>query len=481
MSEVLSSNDSLVALLSSLKSSEKDAFLKSLSKKELQALQYHWPLWARPNQLPPTVGNNGQMWRTWLLLAGRGFGKTRTGAEWIRWKVESGQSKRIGLIAPTTGDARDVIVEGDSGIMSVCPPWFQPEYQPSKRRIVWPNGALATVYAAEEPERLRGPQHDTIWADELCAWRYPQAWDMAMFGLRLGKNPQVCISTTPKPTKLIKELLRAPTTALSRGTSYDNRANLAPAFFDEIVRKYEGTRLGRQELEAEILEDVIGALWNRDNLDQHRLKKNAHDLGFYKRIVVAIDPAVTSGEDANETGIVVCGLGQDDQGYILDDQSGRYAPEQWARLAIRLYTNYSADRVVAEVNNGGDLVEATLRTVDKNVAFTAVRASRGKLVRAEPISALYEQGRVHHVGAFPALEDQMCMFTPDLDRASFGSPDRVDALVWGITELMVQEDFTGMLEFYRTSCAGDEKLAQRAADKLRAIGLEHTLHITQGQ
>lgn len=363
--------------------------------------------------------------------------------------------------------------------MAISSPWCMPEYQPSKRRIVWPNGNMASLYAAEEPERLRGPQHHYIWADELCAWRYPQAWDMAMFGLRLGTNPQVCVSTTPKPTKLIKELIKAGSTALSTGTSYDNRANLAPAFFDEIVRKYEGTRLGRQELLAEILEDVVGALWTRAMIDDDRIKEMP-PRDFFKRIVVAIDPAVTSGENANETGIVVCALGSDDHGYCLEDRSGRYTPEQWATIAIGLYKRYMADRVVGEVNNGGDLVEATLRSVDRNVSYESVRASRGKYVRAEPVSALCEQHRIHHVGAFPVLEDQLCIFTPDLDRDNYGSPDHADAYVWGFTQLMVQPDFAGILEFYRKEVGNNPELAERAAKKLRAVGIEHVLHVPQG-
>ena len=386
------------------------------------------------NQLPPPGD-----WRVWLLVAGRGFGKTRTGAEWIRHQVNHHKRRRVALVAPTAADVRDVMVEGESGLLAIGPPQQRPQYEPTKRRLTWPNGAIATTYSADEPERLRGPQHDAAWCDEIASWRYPEAWDMLMFGLRLGADPRVVVTTTPKPIKIIRELIADPTTAITRGSTYDNRANLAPAFLEQIIRKYEGTRLGRQELNAEILDDVPGALWSRAIIEETRwpVYQNIPSL---VRIVVAIDPAASTGEDSDETGIIVAGIDTDGNGFVIADQSGRYAPTEWARSAIALYRQHRADRIVAEVNNGGDMVEATLRMVDSNVAYRAVHASRGKLIRAEPVAALYEQKRIHHVGAFPTLEDQMCAFAPDIDRKAAGySPDHVDALVWAFTDLMVDQ------------------------------------------
>jgi phage terminase large subunit-like protein len=397
------------------------------------ALENSWVAVARPNQLPPPGG----WWQIWLLLAGRGFGKTRTLAEWVCEQVASGQATRIALVAATAADARDVLVEGESGILAVAPPWFRPIYEPSKRRLTWPNGAIATTFSAEEPDRLRGPQHDAAVCDELGSWSRPETWDMLQFGLRLGRNPRCLVATTPRPTKLIRELLarEGRDVVVTRGSTYENRANLAPGFFEQVIRKYEGTRLGRQELNAELLEDTPGALWTHALIEANRLRAPP----IMTRVVVAIDPAVTSGEESDETGIVVVGKDANGQGYVLADVSGKYAPTEWAKIAIATYKAHSADRIVGEVNNGGDMIEATLRMVDPNVPFTAVRASRGKVVRAEPIAALYEQGRMHHVGAFPQLEDQMANFMTDFDRAAAGySPDRVDSLVWGCTELLVE-------------------------------------------
>src|SRR5712664_824297 len=342
-----------------------------LNPAEGQAVMYGGTYWARANQLPP----DGD-WRVWLLLAGRGFGKTRTGAELIRARAMALAARRLALVAPTAGDARDIMVEGESGILAISPPWDRPRYEPSKRRLTWPNGAVATLYSADEPERLRGPQHDAAWCDELGAWRYPEAWDILMFGMRLGADPRTVV-TTPRPAKLIRDLVRDPICVVTRGSSYENRGNLAPAFFEQIIRKYEGTRLGRQELDAELLEDTPGALWSHGSIEASRLR-SAPEM---TRVVVAIDPAVTSGDAADETGIVVAGKDKNGHGYVLADISGRYAPIEWARLAITAYRTHRTDRIVAEVNNGGDMVGATLRMVDPNVAFTAARASRGKVVR----------------------------------------------------------------------------------------------------
>ena len=432
---------------------DRRAALARLSNSEALALAFDWRFWARPKQLEPLGG-----WETWLILAGRGNGKTRTGAEWLRENLcgstplARGRYRAVALVAETAADARDVMA-GDgkplsdptagSGILQVHPKAFRPLYEPSKRRLTWPNGAIATLYNAVEPDQLRGPQHDAAWCDELAKWRYAQdTWDNLQFGLRLGQRPRCLITTTPRPIKLLKDIKAEPGTVLTTGSTYDNRANLAPSFLARLKRLYEGTRLGRQELNAELLEDVAGAMWARDTIERGRVKVPPP----LRRVVVAIDPAVTSGEDADETGIVVLGLGEDGHLYVLADLSGRYAPHEWATIAIRAFREWLADRIVAERNNGGDMVEATIRMVDVNVPVTTVWASRGKAVRAEPVAAVYEQDRAHHVGAFPELEDQMCAFTADFDRRTAGySPDRMDALVWGANELVVEPSTGGLV------------------------------------
>jgi phage terminase large subunit-like protein len=400
-----------------------------------------WHLHARDEQLPPAGP-----WTYWLILAGRGFGKTRTGAEWVRRQVRA--SRYVNLIGATADDARDIMIEGESGILAICPRDERPQYKRSERKLLWPNGAISLIFTADEPERLRGKQHEKLWCDELAAWRYPEAWDQAKFGLRLGSQPQACLTTTPKPTKLIKELAADPHTHITRGTTYDNRLNLAPGFYSAIIKAYENTRLGRQELDAEILDDNPGALWSRAQLEALRV---AHAPAL-KRIVVGVDPAVTANEDSDLTGIVVAGLGEDDHGYVLADRSLVATPSGWSREVVNAYHDSKADRVVAEINNGGDLVELAIRTTDRNVSYKAVRATRGKIVRAEPIAALYEQGRIHHVGGFPELEDQMCGYDA---LSSDPSPDRMDALVWAFTELFDISEF-GLLDYYRSE-AGREK------------------------
>jgi len=375
------------------------------------------------------------------VLAGRGFGKTRMGAEWVRAGVAGatplgpGLYRRMALVAETAADGRQVMVEGESGLLAIHPPERRPLYEPSKRRLTWPNGAIATLYNATEPDQLRGPQHDAVWCDELAKWRHArETWDMLQFGLRLGERPRQVITTTPRPLPLLAEIMRRADAVLTRGSTYENRSNLAPGFFDAIIARYEGTRLGRQELLAEWLEDLPGALWQRARIDALR-RQEAPAL---KRIVVAVDPAVSSAEDADETGIVVAGLGQDGHGYVLEDASLKGTPDAWGRAAVDAYYRWRADRIVGEVNNGGEMIEHVIRTIDAAIAYKAVRASRGKAARAEPIAALDEQGRIHHVGSFPALEDQMCQFTADFDAARAGfSPDRVDARVWALSELML--------------------------------------------
>jgi predicted phage terminase large subunit-like protein len=423
----ISTNESPMNWLASQPPEMWQSFLARLKPQEKQALQYQWRGWrARPNQLAPA----GE-WRVWLILAGRGFGKTRSGAEWVREQVESNRVGRVALVGETSADVRSVMIEGDSGILAISPPDNAPLYEPSKRRLSWPNGAIAVAYSGDEPDQLRGPQHDAAWADEPAKWKYPvEAWDNLEFGLRLGKSPRVVATTTPRPIKLIRDLLADPMTVVTRGSTFENVAHLAPSFVDRMKKKYEGTRLGRQELHAEVLDDVPGALWQRENLDRDRRTR----MPELQRVVVAIDPASTSGEDSDETGIIIAGKAADGHAYVVEDQTCRLSPDGWARRAVSAYHRHGADRIVAEVNNGGDMVERVIRTVDRNIAYRAVRASRGKTVRAEPVAALYEQGRVHHVGLFAALEDQMCSFTPDQYE---GSPDRVDALVWCLTELML--------------------------------------------
>ncbi len=400
-------------------------------------LKYHWRFWARPDQLPP----DGD-WTTWLLLAGRGFGKSRCGAEWVRQMAHDYPGCRIALVAETAADARKVMVEGESGILAISPPDFMPEYSPANRQITWPNGSIAFTYNATQPDQLRGPQHHFAWCDEIAKWQYMQdSWDQLQFGLRLGKHPKQVVTTTPRPLPLIKKLINDPDTVVTRGRTYDNAANLAGPFLKQIEERYGGTRLGRQELEGEVLEDIPGALWTRESIDLNRRPEAPIEL---QRIIVAVDPATSSEEGSDETGIVCVGIARDadgyNRGYVLADRSTRGSPEEWAKRAVALYREFEADRIVAEKNQGGEMVESVIRAVDRNVPVSLVHASRGKFIRAEPVSALYEQNRVHHVGRFDELEDQMCTFSQDYDRNN-GSPDRMDALVWGLSFLF--EKMTG--------------------------------------
>ena len=393
---------------------------------ELQSRRrFDWSRAARPDQLPPPGP-----WRTWLILAGRGWGKSRTGAEWVRAQVAAGSARRIALVARTAADVRDVLVEGASGILSVSPPSERPVWEPSRRRLTWPNGAIATTYSAEEPDQLRGPQHDAAWCDEMAAWSRPEAWDQLLFGLRIGTDPRVVVTTTPRPTPAIQALIVAPTTHVTRGRTLDNASNLAPGVVADLERRYAGTRLGRQELDGEVLTDTPGALWTWDRIDAARVT-TAPQL---RRVVVAIDPAVSSDATSDETGIIVAGVGHDGRAYVLADGSGRYTPDGWARRAVHLLREYQGDRIVAEVNNGGAMVEHVIRTVDRAAPYKAVHASRGKATRAEPVAALYEQSRVAHVGRLDALEAQLTGWDPTTDTKS---PDRLDALVWALTELMI--------------------------------------------
>jgi predicted phage terminase large subunit-like protein len=423
-----------------LEATERTRLIRRLSANDAAGLWWDWDFWARPSQLPPS----GDDWVYYMMLAGRGSGKTRAGAEFVR-KMKNIVSP-IALIGATHDDVMGVMIEGPAGLQRIAPLGDYPVLK--NGRLMWPNGAQALLYSAERPDRLRGPQHGIGWADELAAWKYPEeTWSNFEFGLRVGRNPQAMITTTPRPIKIVRQLVADPQCFVRRTSSYANRAHLPERYFSRIIARHEGTRLGRQEIYAEILDDVPGALWTRDGLERDRLPFNAA-LPDLARIVVAIDPAVTSGEDADETGIIVAGKDYHGHGYVLADRSGHYQPTEWAREAIAQFhhPDRHADRIVAEVNNGGEMVENTLRMIDQGIPFTAVHASRGKVIRAEPVSALYEQGKVHHVGFFPQLEDQMTSFTIDYDRERDGSPDRVDGLVWAITELLVEGSGTSHLE-----------------------------------
>lgn len=408
---------------------QRQEILSSLSDAELEALLHTWGFWARSNQLEPAG-----FWEIWLILAGRGFGKTRTGAETVRGRVEANKAGRIALIAPTAADARDVMVEGESGILAVSPKWFRPIYEPSKRRLTWPNGAVATTYSADEPERLRGPQHDFAWFDEFCAWRYIQeAYDMAMFGLRLGDNPQAVVTTTPKPVAMLRQLRRQPGTITTNGSTYDNALNLAKSFVNNIIKKYENTRLGQQEILGIELNDTPGALWNAARLEILRLR--FVDLPAIKKIVVGVDPnGGGEGENAAETGIIVGARGINDHFIALDDYSTDGTPEQWASAVVKACKDYKTNDVIVEVNHGGLMCVSVLRAhpEGKTLNIRMVRASTGKQARAEPVSMLYEQGRGNHLGNLGMLESQMTTWVPN---SGMKSPDRLDALVWACAGL----------------------------------------------
>ena len=433
-------------MIASLPQQEQTTILTGLRTSELEALEYEWPFWARREQLAPEGD-----WTFWVIMSGRGFGKTRAGAEWVRTNKDT--HGNIALVGPTAADVRDIMIEGDSGILAVSPNNDRPIYEPTKRRLTWKNGATATAYSADEPDRLRGQNTDLAWCDELAAWRYAQdAFDMLLFGLRLGKHPRCCITTTPRPTYLIRSLAKNPATVVTRGSTYDNRANLAASFFTNVVSRFEGTRLGRQEIEGEILEEIEGALWSLDLINNDRIKRA--DMPELKRVVIAIDPSGCAGPDdkrSDEVGIIAAGIGVDDHGYLLEDASGRYSPDGWARKALHLYDKWEADRIIGEKNFGGAMVGNTIRMAAKDsgrnsiVPFTEVTASRGKVVRAEPVSLLYEQHKVHHVigdnkaeaDMFTELEDQMVQFSSS-GYLGPRSPDRADALVWAFSHLMVK-------------------------------------------
>lgn len=431
---------SLALALASLVPAERQAFVASLTPEEALVLQYHWPFWARPNQLPPSTD-----YGTWLVLSGRGFGKTRIGAEQVHtWAQELGDGGRIALIGKDPPDVRKTMIEGESGLMACAPPWFRPDFEPGLRQLTWPNGCLAFTYSSEVPDQLRGPQHHKYWGDELCKWKRPQeTWDNLQFGLRLGDNPQGIITTTPRPIPTLREILADESTVITRGSTYENRGNLPAKFLAYLLRKYEGTRLGRQELHAELLTDTPGALWTLALIESCRVR----EAPPMRRLGIAIDPAGKKGDAGDEepesdgpaeTGIVVGGIGEDGLPYVLEDLSESYSPGEWGRKVVAHYQTRKADFVIAEANNGGDMVEHVVRVAARDMGVTVnvkqVHASRGKFTRAEPVSALYEQRRARHVGMFPELEDQMSTWVPGQR-----SPDRMDALVWLMTKLVLDD------------------------------------------
>ena len=404
--------------------------LQKNAERQTINLYTDWLKTARPKQLKPLEEHH-----IWLILAGRGWGKTRTGAQDIALYALRNPESLCAVVAPTHGDLRRVCFGGNSGLLSIIPDECYTNssdtkgYSSSIAEIRLHNGSKIMGYAAIEPDRLRGSQFHRAWADELAAWRYPEAFDQLMFGLRLGDKPQCVITTTPKPSKIIKDLMAREDVCVTTGNTFENEDNLADSALAMLKERYEGTSLGRQELYAEIIEEFEGALWSNTMIEETRLSEDTdREL---KKIVVAIDPAVTSNANSDETGIIVVGSDHMNQFYVLDDYSGIYSPDKWARLAVNAYYDYQADLVVAETNNGGDLVERVIRSVDANIPYRSVRATRGKMTRAEPISALYEQKRVHHIGYLPELEQQMISYTGETNT----SPDRLDALVWGLTEL----------------------------------------------
>ena len=423
----------LESLIADLTPAEVREAALALSEAEASALLYDWRLWARPEQLIP----EGE-WRVWVVKSGRGWGKTRAGVEAVREIVNGDPHARIALVGPTAADCRDVMLEGESGLLAVFPPGERPVYWPSKRRVEFANGAMATLYSAAEPERLRGPQHSFAYVDELAV--YPdveELWQNLKLGLRLGPDPRIIVTTTPKPSKFLRALLADPGTVVTSGSTFANRANLPASVLADFTRIYGGTRIGRQELEGELLEEAEGALWSRAEIDALRVREHPELV----RIVVAIDPSVSSGPESDECGIVAAGLGSDGHGYVLGDHSARLSPDQWISRAVAAYDALEADRIIGEANQGGDLISSLLKTQRSQppIAYEKVHASRGKIARAEPVAALYEQGKVHHVNGFAQMEDEMVNYVA----GSSKSPNRMDALVWALSYLMLKPVRTG--------------------------------------
>ena len=419
---------------------------KTLTDDELEQVTTAWGKDARDDQQPPLEDETDKEfidWNIWLFMGGRGAGKTRAGAEWVRERalgLHDGPFDkpplRIALVAPTYAEARSVMVEGVSGLLSLN--WGddeRPVFESSRRLLTWPNGSQAQIFTAEEPDGLRGPQFHAAWCDELAKWRHARAtWDMLQFGLRLGETPRQVITTTPRPMPLLKELLKRDDVIVTHAATQANAKHLAPGFLKAVRAQYAGTLLGRQELGGELIEDNPAALFQRSTIEHARVDASPE----LARIVVAVDPPASKTRTSNACGIVCAGLGRNGRGYVLEDATiAGASPSRWAGEAIAVYRRWGADRLIAEVNQGGDMVETVLREIDQDVAYRPVRAHIGKRLRAEPVAALYEQGRVSHTGTFAALEDEMCNFE-QVAAASAQSPDRVDALVWAISELMLQ-------------------------------------------
>jgi phage terminase large subunit-like protein len=418
--------------------------LEEMSPRECAALYHDWTFWARDDQAPPPGD-----WIIWLILAGRGAGKTRAGAEAVRAWIET--YPIVNLIGATIADARDVMVRGESGILACCRRDERPRFLAADLRLEWPNGAVSQLFSAEEPDRLRGKQHMKLWCDELAAWRQPDAFDQAMLGLRLGDKPQAIITTTPRPSKIIKTLAAGKDTIVTRGSTFDNKAHLARTFFERITARYKGRAIGRQELFAEIVEEAAGALWTRALIERQRVAPEAAPTE-YSEIVVAVDPPARSGSKSDECGLIVAAKAENGLFYVLADLTSQgETPGAWGARVGAAFRGFKANRVVAEVNQGGDMVAEVLRQSEPNLPVRAVHATRGKFLRAEPIAAAYERGLVHHAGTFMKLEDQLCALTPDFDRRAAGfSPDRADALVWALSDLLGvgRSSPGGMYEFW---------------------------------
>lgn len=419
------------------------AFLEALPDHQVEALKYLFDFWAMPHQVPPEGD-----WRTWMIMGGRGAGKTRAGAEWVRSMLEgptplaAGTASRMALVGDTFDQVREVMVMGDSGILSVCPKDRRPRWNGTRKMLEWPNGATAQAFTAQDPEGLRGPQFDSAWADELAKWRNAQkVWDMLQFGLRLGDAPKVCVTTTPRNVPLIVDLLERENTVTTHATTYANAANLAEGFLDELRARYDGTRDGLQEVEGVLLTDAPGALWNTDIL------KNAQTrfVPDLDRIVVAVDPPVTSNKSSDECGIVVAGVvtkgkKHEWKAYVLEDLSlGQVKPSEWAKIAVDAYHRYGAVRMVVETNQGGEMVKSVVHQEDGGINFDGKHAQKAKQARAEPVASIYEQGRVFHAPGLGQLEDQMCQMTITGFKGQ-GSPDRVDALVWALHALLIEPE-----------------------------------------
>lgn len=432
-------NDLSVAeQLARLGTDDRLSLLDKLDPDQRAALLRYWNFWARDNQRQPEG-----LWRVWLILAGRGYGKTRAGAEWVRGFASRHGMCRIALVGATREEARAIMMEGESGLLEISPHHERPRFEPSLNRCVWPNGTMATLYSAAEPDILRGASHHLAWADEIAKWkRGEEAWDNLMLGLRLGDYPRAVATTTPRPVPLLRRLLADTSVAVTHGRTRDNRLNLGGGFLPAIEAAYAGTRLGRQELDGELIADVENSLWPRTLIEKCRVPvtEPAAALEAMRRIVVAVDPPAGAGAHSDACGIVVAGLGADERGYVLADESVQgLRPEGWARRVAETVEKWNADRVIAEANQGGEMVRSVLRVAERNLPLRLVHAARGKSVRAEPIAAFYERREVHHVGAFPALEDEMAGMTIDGRYEGPGrSPDRADALVHALTELMLR-------------------------------------------